>query len=102
MFDYDDTKLEYIGGSNTSHSGGNICKVQNLIEKYSGKTIPIVCADFIDSEDYKLPLIEPKEMSNICKKILQGTEVDKAGMRDRIEWFRQLSDEGYYLTYDYE
>jgi hypothetical protein len=74
----------------------------NLIEKYSGKTIPIVCSDFIDSEDYKLPLIEPKEMSNICKKILQGTEVDKAGMRDRVEWLRQLSDEGYYLTYDYE
>ena len=37
MLDYDDTKLEYIGGGDTSHSAGNIGKVQDLIEKYSGK-----------------------------------------------------------------
>ena len=39
MFDYDETKLEYIGGGDTSHSGGNIGKVQDLIEKYSGSKI---------------------------------------------------------------
>lgn len=102
MFDYDETKLEYIGGGDTSHSSGNIGKVQYLIEKYSGKRIPIICADWIDSENYILPLIKPEEMSIICEKILQGTEVDEVDMRDRIEWFKQLSDQGYYLTYDYE
>ena len=102
MFDYDETKLEYIGGGDTSHSGGNIGKVQDLIEKYSGKRIPTICADWIDSEDYELPLINPEEMSSICGKILQGTEVDEVDMRARIEWFKQLSDQGYYLTYDYE
>jgi len=57
--------------------------------------------DWIDSEDYKIPgLIEPKEMSLICDKILSDTEVDEVDMRDRIEWFKQLSDEGYYLTYN--
>lgn len=101
MFDYDDTKLEYIGGGDTSHSSGNIGKVQDLIEKYSGKRIPYICEDWIDSEDYKLPLIEPKEMSDICENVLCGTEVDEVDMRDRIEWFKKLSDEGYYLTYDY-
>ena len=102
MFDYDETKLEYIGGGDTSHSGGNIGKVQDLIEKYGGKRIPTICADWIDSEDYELPLINPEEMSSICGEILQGTEVDEVDMRDRIEWFKQLSDQGYYLTYDYE
>ena len=101
MFDYDVAELEYIGGGDTSHSGGNIGKVQDLIEKYSGKRIPTICADWIDSEDYKLPLIEPKEMSDICENILRGTEVDEVDMRERIEWFKELSDEGYYLTYDY-
>ena len=57
MFDYDDTKLEYIGGSDTSHSSGNISKVQDLIEKYSGKRIPTICADWIDSECFILCLL---------------------------------------------
>lgn len=99
---YRDVNLEYIGGNDTSHSSGNIAKVQYLIEQYGGKRIPSICEDFIKSEDEKLKLIEPEEMSVICQKILAGTECDEVGMRDRIEWFKQLSDEGYYLSYDYD
>ena len=98
---YRDVHLEYIGGGDTSHSSGNISKVQNLIEKYGGKRIPTICEDFIQSEDEKLKLIEPNEMSEICQKILEETDCDKVDMRDRIEWFKELSDQGYYLTYDY-
>ena len=96
-----DVTLNYLDGDSTSHSCANIIKVQELIEKYSGERIPIICEDFIQSEDEKLPLIEPSVMSQICEKILQGTEVDKVDMRYRIEWFKKLSDEGYYITYDY-
>ena len=102
MFDYDESTLEYIGGGSTSHSGYNIGKVQELIEKYGGKRIPSICEDWIESEEYKLPLIEPSEMSEICQKILNGTEVDKVNMRDRIKWFKDLSDQGFYLSYDYD
>jgi hypothetical protein len=99
---YRDVSLEYIGGEDTSHSGGNIGKVQDLITMYGGKRIPSICADFIQSEDEKLDLVEPKEMSHICEKILKGKEVDEVDMRNRIEWFKELSDDGYYLSYDYE
>ena len=40
-------------------------------------------------------------MSQICKKILADDEVDKVNMRHRIELFKNLSDEGYFLSYDY-
>lgn len=102
MWDYDDKNLEYIGGDSTSHSCHNIGLVQDLIEKYSGKRIPEIEPDWIKSEDEDLHLIEPKEMSDICQRILDETEVDEVRMRERIEWFKQLSDEGYYLSYDYE
>ena len=94
--------IEYLDGDSASHSVGNIIKVQNLIEKYSGKRIPVVNEDWIDSVDYDLNLINPEEMMEICSKILADTEVDKVDMRHRIEWFKKLSEEGYYLTYDFE
>lgn len=99
---YDDVELFYIGGGDTSHSGGNIAKVQDLVKKYSGRRIPTICEDFIQSEDEKLDLIPPEEMSKICEKILENKEVDEVDMRERIEWFKELSDDGYYLSYDYE
>ena len=98
-FYYDEYDLEYIDGDSTSHSYGNVIKVQNLLEKYGGVRIPKVNTYGI----YDKPvLIEPKVMSEACNKVLQSTEVDKVDMRDRFEWFKKLSDEGYYLTYDWE
>lgn len=92
----------YDGGDSTSHSAGNIIKVQNLIEKYGGKRIPQVNEEGINSTDYKIDLIEPTEMVVICDKILANTECDDVDMRYRIEWFKKLSEEGYYLSYDFE
>lgn len=97
---YDWYELNYLYGNSTCHSAGNVIKVQNLIEKYSGKRIPSINEECIDSVDYELDLIEPNEMVEICNKILSSTEVDKVCMRDRIEQFKKLSEEGYYLTYD--
>ena len=99
---YDWYELEYLDGGSTSHSAGNIIKVQDLIEKYGDVRIPSISEQWIDSVDYKLNLIEPTEMVKICNKILSNTECDEVDMRDRIEWFKELSEEGYYLTYDLE
>ena len=82
------------------HSGYNIGLVQDLIEKYSGKRIPTIQGEWFDSEDQDLHLIDPKEMTEICQRILDGSEVDKVNMRSRIEWFKKLSDQVYYLSYE--
>lgn len=94
--------LIYFDGDSTSHSFDNITKAQNLIEKYGNKRIPHINEEWIDSVDYDLNLINPKEMVEICNKILADTEVDKVDMRHRIEWYKRLSEEGYYLTYIFE
>ena len=99
---YDDYQLYYNENDSTSHSYGNVTKVQNLIEKYSGKRIPQINEYAIDSVDYKIDLIEPIEMVEICNRILANTECDEVDMRDRIEWFKKLSEDGYYLSYDWE
>ncbi len=99
---YDDYSVVFLDGDSTSHSAGNITKVQNLLEKYGGKRIPRINNSWVDSVDYDLELIEPEEMSHMCSRVLATIEVDDMGMRERIEWFRKLSDEGYYLIYDFE
>ena len=80
----------------------NVIIVQNLIEKYSGKRIPQISSEGVHLSNNKIDLIEPSEMVEICNKILANTECDEFDMRDRIEWFRELSENGYYLTYDYD
>lgn len=97
---YDNYRIIYNDGNSTSHSSRNVIKVQNLIEKYSGKRIPLIYEECIDSIDYKFDLIEPNEMIEICNKILANTECDEVGMRNRIERFKKLSEDGYYLSYD--
>lgn len=94
---YHDCNLRYIGGGSTSHSAGNVVEVQALLEKFGGITIPKVETIGV----YNKPdLIHPKIMSEVCDKILQSTEVDNDDIRDRIELFKKLSDNGYYLSYD--
>lgn len=91
--------VKYIGGGDTSHSAGNIIRVQELLEEYGNIRIPEICEDWLKEGD-KLDLIDPKEVSKVCQLILNDTKVDEVGFRERIEWFKELSDEGYYLTYD--
>lgn len=97
---YNDVTLTYNGGGSTSHSAGNVGKVQSLMENYSGKRIPTINPDYIYSKDEILDLIKPEEMSNICKLILNNNECDNVDMRDRIELFKELSDKGYYISYN--
>lgn len=98
---YGDYALCYLDGNSTSHSSGNIVIVQNLLDKYGKVTIPYISTHDIQ-EGYEPHLIDPKVMSEVCGKILENSDVDEVDMRGRIEWFKKLSDKGYYLSYDLE
>lgn len=100
---YDKYSIKYIDCNSTSHSYYNVKLVKELFEKTIGISFPkLPNEEWIDSKDYKLKLIKPINMSKYCEKILEGTEVDVINMRNRFEWFKHLSDEGYYIAYDWK
>lgn len=100
---YDEYSIEYIDCGSTSHSYYNVSLVKELFEKIIGIQFPkLPNEEWIDSKNYKLKLIEPIDMLKYCEKILEGTEVDVIDMRSRFEWFKHLSDEGYYIAYNWE
>ena len=67
-----------------------------VLEEYKVEVDSLI--DRLDNMSFGF--IDEDEMVEICNKILSSTEVDEVGVRYRIERFKKLSDEGYYLTYD--
>ena len=88
----------YKNGGGTSHSAYNVITLQNLFEKYGGFRIPQI--EQFPNDDRRIELIPPKRVSEICSVILESGEGEIGDMRERIEWLKRLSDDGYYLTYD--
>jgi len=42
-------------------------------------------------------------MSAMCSKLLEHKDIfDLEDMEDRIQWIKELSDKGYYVSYDSE
>lgn len=95
---------EFLDGDSTGFSGGNIGIIDDLLEEYD-IYIPRIRDDYDNIKDLEKALsnlIEPSTLSNIFDKILKDDKVDKAGMRKRVQWMKELSDEGYFLCYDYD
>jgi len=94
--------IEYLYGDSTSFSEGNITKYQDAFNKYGNITIPYIDYEYyIDPRWYiKEKLIEPKTLSEVCSKILSDCILDKYDIKSRIEWFKEMSDKGYYFSYD--
>lgn len=90
-------KVVFEGGDSTSHSAGNIKKVQEMLEEYN------CCIPYIDVGYAMYPsepvLVPPADMYAACCKIL-NSEMKYPDMRERIEWFKKLSGQNYFLAYD--
>ena len=94
--------IEYLDGDSTSFSDGNITKYQDAFKQYGNVTIPYIEYECYSKPNYiKERFIEPKILSEICNKFLNNpNEKDEYNIRSRIEWFKKMSDKGYYISYD--
>ena len=90
--------IEYLDSDYTSHSYGNRAKLQNIFNKYLNIEIPTISGFWHIKPE--LNLIEPPIMSNYCDKLLTNKKYDLEDMQDRIQWIKNLSEEGYYVSYD--
>ena len=87
-------EVQYIGGGRTSHSYGNRRKLQLLFEKTCG-----ICIPTIDNGLSEKP-IDPHKMIEYCDMVLEQRLCDVYGLRERVEWIRGLSTQGYYISYE--
>lgn len=92
--------IVYIDGDSTSHSYGNRSKLQNLFREKCGVEIPTIYESLINSENYKFDLVEPSDMVEYCDKLLSTKECNIDRFRERIEWIKSLSLQGYYIAYE--
>lgn len=99
---YEPIYVVYIDGDSTSHSYGNRSKLQNLFQEKCDIEIPTIYEELINSENCKSDLVEPSDMVEYCNKILSTKECDAICLRDRVEWIKSLSLQGYYIAYEAE
>lgn len=90
--------IKYLDCDDTSHGYGNRTKLQNIFKKYIGIEIPTISGYWSTKPD--INLIEPSTMSSYCEKLLSNKEYELEDMEDRIQWIKELSDKGYYVSYD--
>lgn len=94
--------LKYLNGDSTSFSQGNINKYQKAFKNYGNIEIPYINNRDVNPKTIENELIEPKIISEVCNIILSDCLLDKYDIKDRIEWFKEMSDKGYYISYDNE
>lgn len=99
---YSYAKIDYIDGDCTSHSYHNRSKLQDLFMKKCGIYISTINEYGIESDNYEFDLIEPNKMVEYCETILSDKECDVCGLRDRLNWIKSLSMQGYYVAYESE
>ena len=79
-------------------------KIQNTIERITGKMIPSLdeSREFDTPESIHSILIKPEELSVMMDQVLASEEMieDKDDVKDRIELFKKLADNGFYITFD--
>lgn len=97
--DYDWNELKYIDNHSISWSYGNTYRLGLLFEKYTNLSLPIILCE--DDNDCLEDLIKPEDMVKYCDKVLNnatGEELEEWG--NRVEYIKEISEKGYYVSYD--
>lgn len=99
-FEETEYRIKYLEGGSTSHSYGNRTKLQDIFYKYLGVEIPTIqSGSYMGCVNFKL--IEPPVMSQMCEELLENkNNYELEDMEERIQWIKELSDEGYYVSYN--
>lgn len=104
MFSYTQNYIKFIDGDGCNHSPNNVEYLQEIFEKYGDTEIPYLSKTYMDItreeiiEDYLIP---KEKVIEICNKFFNNPEEkDSNDMRDRIEWIKKLSEDGYYISYE--
>ncbi|HBJ1650415.1 TPA: hypothetical protein LA460_000319 [Clostridium botulinum] len=93
--------LSYLGGDGTSYGYSNVQILQDILMEYGNIEIPYINPYNFNPKTIKKELIKPDVLSKVCSNFLNDpNEKDENDMRSRIEWFKEMSDKGYYFTYD--
>lgn len=96
--------LEFIDSNSTDFGYGNASRLNMILKQYGDIEIPhIDDIGYYYKEDIEelANLINPKAVSKVCAKFLNDiNEEDEEDLRDRIEWIKEISDEGYFISYD--
>lgn len=92
--------IKYTDKGSTSHSAGNVIKVEYLFEKYNNTEFPRINKDAMNAEDVFPNLINPHDMSQMCQKVWDSDDPELKDMEDRFEWFKELSEKGFYIAYE--
>lgn len=96
------SEIMLFGGDSTSHGYGRVCDLKDLFLKTIGREFPVINENHVHGETDDIGLIEPADMITYCDNMLASEEVDELDLRERIEWFKELSEQGYYLAYNWE
>ena len=90
------------GGDNTSYGYGRAGDLKELFYEVTKVEFPVICTYAIHSETDDIGLIDPDMMVRYCDTVLSDERVDELGIRDILEFFKELSEQGYYLAFEYE
>ena len=99
----DEYEIEIIGdeADGTSYAYNRITRIQKLLEKYAGKTIPYDASFYNTPEEAEATLIEPKTLVEMFDKVLKNIDPDSEDW-GHIEYFRNLAKRGFYIIIDCE
>lgn len=90
----------YNNGGDVSHTYSNRTRLKNLFYDECKIHIPTIDDEMVHDKAHDFELIDPKTIVKCCDKILNNEVYKNHDLRERVEWIKQLSLQGYYIAYD--